>query len=226
MLMETPTFSFSEKTHQKLNFGHIIYENTRSAECTGLRKFYWKGANRYSPVLGILTFVLLNRKTITMKSVFQKTRTAMNAHLWYDSKKVHSLHLSLIAIVLCSFGTVAQESSERPTKIKKELSANSATASVADFSAANPELKEFEAKINNLLTELRKQLVDDSNKAWFAENLEKSLGVKSDEVCPNVHLLELMMGNETFVCAPNINKQELLHAIDLLNVSLNGMLTK
>ena len=73
MLMETPTFSFSEKTHQKLNSGHIIYENTRSAECTGLRKLHTKGLKKFFLVGRIVTFDLLNEIFNTMKKVFDNS---------------------------------------------------------------------------------------------------------------------------------------------------------
>jgi hypothetical protein len=35
-----------------------------------------------------------------------------------------------------------------------------------------------------------------------------------------------MLGTQSFIVTPEIEKQELLYVIDVLNVSINGMLTK
>ncbi len=129
-------------------------------------------------------------------------------------------------------GTVnAQETNVRPTQSSSAAATTSSaksasTALTADQSAQNPELKELVIKINLLLNQVQNQLADASNMQWFSENLQSSLSAKSAQVCPNIRLLEFMLGNESFVCGPNIEKQELLYAIDFLNVSINGMLTK
>lgn len=117
-----------------------------------------------------------------------------------------------LLILFLMFGTSAAVSGSAPLK--------------SDQSAQNPELKELVIKINLLLNQVQNQLGDASNMQWFSENLQSSLSAKSAQVCPNIRLLEFMLGNESFVCAPNMEKQELLYAIDFLNVSINGMLTK
>jgi hypothetical protein len=119
----------------------------------------------------------------------------------------------------------AQEMNTRPAEMSRTAKSAS-TSSRVEQSALNPELKELGIKINLLLNQARTLLADASNKQWFSENLQSNLRNKSAQVCPNVHLLELMMGDESFVCAPNMEKQELLYVIDFLNVSINGMLTK
>jgi len=117
------------------------------------------------------------------------------------------------------------ESSERTLKTDQDKQSNRATATAAELSSIN-ELKEVEVKINNLLTEVRKQLANDANKEWFSQNLEKSIHQKAEQACPSIPVLTLMLGNEPFVCTPGMDKQELLYAIEFLNVSINGMLTK
>jgi hypothetical protein len=100
------------------------------------------------------------------------------------------------------------------------------TASSVEKSARNPKFKELEIKINSLLTEARTQLADASNKQWFSENLQSSLSAKSAQACPNIALIDLMLGTQSFILTPEMEKQELLYAIEFLNVSINGMLTK
>jgi hypothetical protein len=117
-----------------------------------------------------------------------------------------------LLILFLMFGTSAAVSGSAPLK--------------SEQSALNPELKELGIKINLLLNQVRTQLADASNKQWFSENLQSSLTAKIAQVCPNIPVLTLMLGNEPFVCTPNMDKQELLYAIDFLNVSINGMLTK
>ncbi len=129
-------------------------------------------------------------------------------------------------------GTVnAQETNVRPTQSSSAAATTSSaksasTALRADKSALNTDLKELGIKINFLLNQVQNQLGDASNKQWFSENLQSSLTAKIAQVCPNIPVLTLMLGNEPFVCTPNMDKQELLYAIDFLNVSINGMLTK
>ncbi len=117
-----------------------------------------------------------------------------------------------LLILFLMFGTSAAVSGSAPLK--------------SEQSALNPELKELGIKSNLLLNQVRTQLADASNKQWFSENLQSSLTAKIAQVCPNIPVLTLMLGNEPFVCTPNMDKQELLYAIDFLNVSINGMLTK
>ena len=138
----------------------------------------------------------------------------------------------LMLLLTIYTGTVnAQETNVRPTQSSSAAATTSSaksasTALRADKSALNTDLKELGIKINFLLNQVQNQLGDASNKQWFSENLQSSLTAKIAQVCPNIRLLEFMLGNESFVCAPNMEKQELLYAIDFLNVSINGMLTK
>ena len=161
-----------------------------------------------------------------MKTILLKLQTSINSRGWNVSEKVYRFTL-LFSVLLCwSFGVVAQESAEGTIKAEQVKQSNRATDTAADFSSSNHELKEVEVKINKLLTEVRNQLAIESNKEWFSQNLEKSLRQKSEQVCPNIPVLTLMFGNESFVCTPGMDKQELLYAIEFLNVSINGMLTK
>lgn len=121
---------------------------------------------------------------------------------------------------------LAQKVSEHSIKAEKEKQNYRVTATTTEFSSFGTNHKEFEIKINNLLMEVRKQLANDSNKEWFIQNLEKSLRQKVEQVCPNIPVLNLMFINEPFVCTPDMDKQELLYAIEFLNVSINAMLTK
>jgi len=120
----------------------------------------------------------------------------------------------------------AQEESSKERNERAATAVSGTAPSTVEQSALNPELKELVIKINLLLNQVQNQLADASNMQWFSENLQSSLSAKSAQVCPNIRLLEFMLGNESFVCGPNIEKQELLYAIDFLNVSINGMLTK
>ena len=131
----------------------------------------------------------------------------------------------LIAFITTAFSATAQETNT-PSAERIRTANSASTASIVEQAALNTELKELGLKINLLLNQVRTQLSEASNKQWFSENLQSSLSAKSAQVCPNIRLLEFMLGNESFVCAPNMEKQELLYAIDFLNVSINGMLTK
>jgi hypothetical protein len=129
--------------------------------------------------------------------------------------------VTLLFFLLILFTTRVEAQTER------SRTANSAsTASRVEQSALNPELKELGIKINLLLNQVRTQLADASNKQWFSENLQRSLSAKSAQVCPNIALVDLMLSSQSFILTQDMDKQELLHAIDFLNVSINGMLTK
>jgi hypothetical protein len=131
----------------------------------------------------------------------------------------------ILVFLVPAFTATAQEINTRPAEMSRTT--NSApTSSRFEQSALNPELKELGFKINLLLDQVRTQLADASNKQWFSENLQSSLNAKSAQVCPNVALVDLMLGTQSFTLTPEMDKQELLHAIDFLNVSINGMLTK
>jgi hypothetical protein len=140
-------------------------------------------------------------------------------------KVVNFRDLFLILISVFSLNLVfSQEDNSR--LVRGENGSSSSAVTATESSKINPELKELEVKINFLLKEVRSQLRDGSNLLWFEENLQSSLRMKSAQACPSVHLIELVRGNEAFVVTPNMDKQELLYAIEFLNVSINGMLTK
>ena len=138
----------------------------------------------------------------------------------------------LMLLLTIYTGTVnAQETNVRPTQSSSAAATTSSaksasTALTTDQSAQNPELKELVIKINLLLNQVQNQLGDASNMQWFSENLQSSLSAKSAQVCPNIALVDLMLSSQSFILTQDMDKQELLHAIDFLNVSINGMLTK
>jgi hypothetical protein len=158
----------------------------------------------------------------------QCTMLGSNSRRWIVGSKflISSQFLViLIAFITTAFSATAQETNT-PSAERIRTANSASTASIVEQAALNTELKELGLKINLLLNQVRTQLSEASNKQWFSENLQSSLSAKSAQVCPNIRLLEFMLGNESFVCAPNMEKQELLYAIDFLNVSINGMLTK
>jgi hypothetical protein len=126
---------------------------------------------------------------------------------------------------MSAFAATAKELNTRSAEMSRSTN-SAATSSTVEQSALNPELKELGIKINLLLNQARTQLADVSNKQWFSENLQSSLSAKSAQVCPNVALVDLMLGTQSFILTPEMEKQELLYVIDFLNVSINGMLTK
>ena len=126
---------------------------------------------------------------------------------------------------MSAFAATAQETNT-PSAERSRTSNSASTASTVEQSALNPELKELVIKINLLLNQVRNQLQDASNAKWFEENLQNSLRMKSEQACPDVQLLELILGSSPFVCSSKSDKQDMLYAIEFLNVSINGMLTK
>lgn len=159
-------------------------------------------------------------KTITKVSLQPMLREKNNRHRVVNLRDLFLVLISIFSLNLVfSQETVSRsERSENPSK--------SSEVSAQENSKIDPEQKEMEVKINALLKEVRSQLQDVSNKKWFEENLQNSLRMKSAQVCPSVHLLDLMLGSNPFVYSSELDKQELLYAIEFLNVSLNGMLTK
>jgi hypothetical protein len=150
-----------------------------------------------------------------------------NSRRWIVSSKNSILLLSLVAICVCFSSKVQAQEEISKERNERAATAVSGTApSTVEQSALNPELKELGIKINLLLNQVRTQLADASNKQWFSENLQSSLSAKSAQVCPNIALIDLMLGTQSFIVTPEIEKQELLYVIDVLNVSINGMLTK
>ena len=169
-----------------------------------------------------------------MKTFYSLLRTSnreTQKTVYFCASGVGKVAFCMLLLTIYTGTVNAQETNVRPTQSSSAAATTSSaksasTASTVEQSALNPELKELGIKINLLLNQVRTQLADASNMQWFSENLQSSLSAKSAQVCPNIRLLEFMLGNESFVCGPNIEKQELLYAIDFLNVSINGMLTK
>jgi hypothetical protein len=163
-----------------------------------------------------------------MKTLLLFLSKKSNSLRWtVRTKSLNSFQLFAVNLALLApaFTATAQEMNTRPAEMSS--TANSAPAlSRVEQSALNPELKELGNKINLLLNQARTQLADASNKQWFSENLQSSLSAKSAQVCPNVALVDLMLGTQSFILTPEMDKQELLYIIDFLNVSINGMLTK
>jgi hypothetical protein len=157
----------------------------------------------------------------------QCTMLGSNSRRWTVGSKNSILLMSLVAICVCFSSKVQAQEEISKERNERAATAVSGTApSTVEQSSLNPELKELGIKINVLLKDVRSQLRDASNLLWFEENLQNSLRLKSAQACPSVHLIELVRGNEAFVVTPNMDKQELLYAIEFLNVSINGMLTK
>jgi hypothetical protein len=158
----------------------------------------------------------------------QLSMLGSNSRRWIVSSKSlmsSQFFVFLIAFFMSAFGATAQETNT-PSAERSRTVNSASTASSVEQSALNPELKDLGIKINLLLTQVRAQLADSSNKQWFSENLQSSLSAKSAQVCPNIALVDLMLGTQSFIVTPEIEKQELLYVIDVLNVSINGMLTK
>lgn len=110
---------------------------------------------------------------------------------------------------------------------KSNKNSATATASELQLNANRPaELDEFEAKINTLLTLVRAALVVESNAAKFHENIEQSIRMKSEQVCPSIGLMDLIKGSTPFTASPEIGKQELSYAVDFLSVVLNELSAK
>lgn len=148
-------------------------------------------------------------------------RTTHETHETLRSFRSSFGNVSFLLFLLTLFTTRVEAQTEISSAAKTAV-----TASTVEQSALNPELKELGNKINLLLNQVQNQLGDASNKQWFSENLQSSLSAKSAQVCPNIVLVELMLGAQSFILTPEMDKQELLYVIEFLNVSINGMLTK
>lgn len=151
-----------------------------------------------------------------------------NSRRWIVSSKTQissQFFVILVAFLMSAFAATAQETNTRSAEMSRTAKSAS-TSSKVEQSALNPELKELGIKINLLLNQVRTQLADASKKQWFSENLQSSLSAKSAQVCPNIALVDLMLGTQSFILTQDMDKQELLGVIDFLNVSINGMLTK
>jgi hypothetical protein len=149
----------------------------------------------------------------------------MTKILLNSTRNTPQFFVILIAFLMSAFAATAQETNT-PSAERSRTANSVSTASIVEQSALNPELKELGIKINLLLNQVHTQLGDAANKQWFSDNLQSSLIAKSAQVCPNIALVDLMLSTESFILTPEMDKQELLHVIDFLNVSINGMLTK
>lgn len=149
----------------------------------------------------------------------------MTKILLNSTRNTPQFFVILIAFLMSAFAATAQETNT-PSAERSRTANSVSTASIVEQSALNPELKELGIKINLLLNQVRTQLGDAANKQWFSDNLQSSLSAKSAQVCPNIALVDLMLGTQSFILTQEMDKQELLHVIDFLNVSINGMLTK
>ena len=169
-----------------------------------------------------------------MKTFYSLLRTSnreTQKTVYFCASGVGKVAFCMLLLTIYTGTVNAQETNVRPTQSSSAAATTSSaksasTASTVEQSALNPELKELGIKINLLLNQVRTQLADASNMQWFSENLQSSLSAKSAQVCPNIALVDLMLSSQSFILTQDMDKQELLYAIDFLNVSINGMLTK
>ena len=169
-----------------------------------------------------------------MKTFYSLLRTSnreTQKTVYFCASGVRKVAFCMLLLTIYTGTVNAQETNVRPTQSSSAAATTSSaksasTASTVEQSALNPELKELGIKINLLLNQVRTQLADASNMQWFSENLQSSLSAKSAQVCPNIALVDLMLSSQSFILTQDMDKQELLHVIDFLNVSINGMLTK
>ena len=169
-----------------------------------------------------------------MKTFYSLLRTSnreTQKTVYFCASGVGKVAFCMLLLTIYTGTVNAQETNVRPTQSSSAAATTSSaksasTASTVEQSALNPELKELGIKINLLLNQVRTQLADASNMQWFSENLQSSLSAKSAQVCPNIALVDLMLSSQSFILTQDMDKQELLYAIDFLNVSINRMLTK
>jgi hypothetical protein len=129
---------------------------------------------------------------------------------------------------MSAFAASAQEMNARPAEMSRTAKSSESSAATraselklnADRSV---ELDEFEAKINTLLSLVRKALVIESNASKFHEKLEQSIRMKSEQVCPSIGLMDLIKGTAPFTASPNMDKRELNYTVEFLSVVLNEM---
>ena len=155
----------------------------------------------------------------------------MTKILLNSTRNTPQFFVILIVVLTSAFSATAQEMNTRPAEMSRtaKSSVNSATTTTSDLqlNAERPaELAEFEAKMNTLLTLVRAALVVESNKVRFQDNLEQSIRMKSEQVCPSIGLMDLINGSAPFAVLPETGKQELIYAIDFLSVVLNEVSAK
>lgn len=155
----------------------------------------------------------------------------MTKHLLNSIRNTSQFFVVLITFLMSAFAATAQEMNTRPAEMSRTVksSENNAATAVSErqLNADLPaEMAEFEAKINTFLTLVRAALVVESNKARFQDNLEQSIRMKSEQVCPSIGLMDLINGSAPFAVLPETGKQELIYAIDFLSVVLNELSAK
>ena len=155
----------------------------------------------------------------------------MTKILLNSTRNTPQFFVILIVFLTSAFSATAQEMNTRPAEMSRtaKSSVNSATTTTSDLqlNAERPaELAEFEAKMNTLLTLVRAALVVESNKVRFQDNLEQSIRMKSEQVCPSIGLMDLINGSSPFAVLPETGKQELIYAIDFLSVVINELSAK
>ena len=155
----------------------------------------------------------------------------MTKILLNSTRNTPQFFVILIVFLTSAFSATAQEMNTRPAEMSRtaKSSVNSASTTTSDLqlNAERPaELAEFEAKMNTLLTLVRAALVVESNKVRFQDNLEQSIRMKSEQVCPSIGLMDLINGSSPFAVLPETGKQELIYAIDFLSVVLNELSAK
>ena len=138
------------------------------------------------------------------------------------------LKISMVFTLIFSVNSLlAQNNNEELDKKAFRTVENSPTATAADkelstkVKSKHPEL---ENKINILLKELRPLLAIDANQLWFRENLEKSIAEKSEHICPNIGLIELIYSSKPFVPSTEMDSQQLLYVVDFLSLSINALM--
>jgi hypothetical protein len=167
-----------------------------------------------------------------MKTSLLSLSQKSNSLRWTISKKALLLPIILIVFNTSGFRVWGQApGNARPAEMSRtaKFSENSATSTASELQLnadRSVELDEFEAKINTLLTLVRTALVVESNAAKFHENLEQSIRMKSEQVCPSIALMDLIKGAAPFTASPETGKQELIYAVEFLNVVLNEMSAK
>lgn len=169
-----------------------------------------------------------------MKTLLLHLSQKSNSLRWtVKAKSHHSIPLFafLLTLLMSVFTATAQDINTRPAEMSRtaKSSENSATTNASDLELItdrSAELDEFEAKFNSLLTLVRAALVVESNAVKFHENLEQSIRMKSEQVCPSIALMDLIKGATPYTASSETGKQELSYAVDFLSVVLNELSAK
>lgn len=163
--------------------------------------------------------------------VNQLTRLNTSSLRWIVSSKSvipSQLFTVLLTFFVSVFTATAQETNTRPAETSRTVKSNensaATTVSELELNADRPaELAVFEAKINTLLALVRAELVLESNAVRFHENIEQTIRMKSEQVCPSIALVDLIKDSAPFTATPETGMQELRSAVDFLSVVLNQL---